>query len=200
MDVLVTSSFSLVTNFYRSTLDLAPQKREWFAYLFLWSITPMVFFTFAGNILWTYVLPGLPAFAILLTELLCLSFSNQKISKQIISIGLIIPFLFLFAFPIVVNVANKNSQKYIVNQYQSLCSKPNCQLIYLVDRPYSAEFYSFGQVKQVDIEQAIPMLEDENQDYFVTRSKKINFPESFTSKLEKILQYSGYTLFREHLT
>ena len=183
----------------RSFLNIVSQKREWFAYLFLWAITPMVFFTFAGNILWTYVLPGLPAFAILLTELMFLSFSKQKISKQMISIGLIIPLLFLFAFPIVINIANKNSQKYIVNQYQNLCSKPNCQLVYLFDVPYSAEFYSLGKVKQVEMKQAILLLEDKNQDYFVTRSKKINFSEPFISRLEKVKQYGGYTLFREHL-
>jgi 4-amino-4-deoxy-L-arabinose transferase-like glycosyltransferase len=183
--------------FNRSSLNVVSQKRELFAYLFLWAITPMVFFTFAGNILWTYVLPGLPAFAILLTELLLLSSSKQKMSKQMISIGLIIPLLFLFAFPIVINVANKNSQKYIVNEYQSLCSKPNCQLVYLFDVPYSAEFYSLGKVKQVELEQAILLLEDENQDYFVARSKKINFSETLMSRLEKVKQYGRYTLFRE---
>ena len=182
-----------------SSLNVVSQQREWFTYLSLWAITPMVFFTFAGNILWTYVLPGLPAFAILLTELLFLSFSkNQRISKQIISIGLIIPLLFLFALPIVINVAHKNSQKYIVNKYQSLCSKPNCKLVYLFDPPYSAEFYSLGKVKQLEIEQVIPLLEDENQDYFVARNKKLTkFPVTFISKLEKVKQYNEYTLFRE---
>ena len=33
----------------------------WRAYLWLWMLTPLVLFTFAGNILFTYALPGLPA-------------------------------------------------------------------------------------------------------------------------------------------
>jgi 4-amino-4-deoxy-L-arabinose transferase-like glycosyltransferase len=37
-------------------------------YLFCWALAPLVFFTLAGNILYTYVLPGLPAFAILLAR------------------------------------------------------------------------------------------------------------------------------------
>ncbi len=193
--ILLIKSF-----FNRSSLNLASLDREWVAYLFLWAITPMVFFTFAGNILWTYVLPGLPAFAILLTELLFLFLPNQKISRQIIYLGLIIPLLFLFTLPVIVNVANQNSHKYIVNQYQNLCSKSNCQLVYLFEIPYSAEFYSLGKVTQVDIEQAIPLLEDENQDYFVAKNKKIeNFPELFISRLENIKKYDGYTLFREYL-
>lgn len=38
--------------------------------LIAWSLTPLVFFTFSGNILWTYVLPSLPALAIILAKLL----------------------------------------------------------------------------------------------------------------------------------
>ena len=34
-------------------------------YLWVWALTSCVFFTFASNVIWTYVLPGLPAFAIL---------------------------------------------------------------------------------------------------------------------------------------
>ena len=37
-------------------------------YLVCWALTPLVFFTLAGNILYTYVLPGLPAFAVLLAR------------------------------------------------------------------------------------------------------------------------------------
>src|SRR4030095_10262775 len=41
---------------------------RWALYLVLWAVTPMVFFTPAGNILITYVLPGLPAFALLVGD------------------------------------------------------------------------------------------------------------------------------------
>ena len=37
------------------------------AYLWLWALATPVFFTFAGNILWTYLLPALPAWALLLS-------------------------------------------------------------------------------------------------------------------------------------
>ncbi len=37
-------------------------------YLVCWALTPLIFFTLSGNILYTYVLPGLPAFAILLAR------------------------------------------------------------------------------------------------------------------------------------
>lgn len=34
-------------------------------YLIAWSVAPMVFFSLSGNVIWTYVAPGLPAFALL---------------------------------------------------------------------------------------------------------------------------------------
>src|SRR5262249_47031617 len=41
----------------------------WQLYIVLWSGAPMLFFTLSGNVLTTYVLPGLPAFALLVAEL-----------------------------------------------------------------------------------------------------------------------------------
>lgn len=48
-------------------LPLPPAQRQWRLYLLLWGLTPCVFFTFAGNILATYVLPGLPALAVVVS-------------------------------------------------------------------------------------------------------------------------------------
>lgn len=49
----------------------APGRRlfsdPWRRYLLCWIVAPMLFFTFATNILWTYVITGLPALALLLT-------------------------------------------------------------------------------------------------------------------------------------
>ena len=39
--------------------------RVWQGYLLIWALTPLLFFTLARNIMLPYVLPGLPAAAIL---------------------------------------------------------------------------------------------------------------------------------------
>lgn len=39
----------------------------WGRYLLCWIVAPLLFFSFATNILWTYVITGLPALALLLT-------------------------------------------------------------------------------------------------------------------------------------
>lgn len=185
-----------------SSLAWPALDREWLAYLIVWAIAPMLFFTPSANILWTYVLPGLPAFALLLTELLLMFWQDKQINKYLISIGLFIPLLFFIALPLVMNVANKNSQKYIVNQYQQSCgeleTESDCQLFYVFNRPYSAEFYSGGKAKQVEMHEIAPLLEDNQRNYFVIRTDDIKeFPPEIASKLNPINEYSAYTLFIE---
>jgi 4-amino-4-deoxy-L-arabinose transferase-like glycosyltransferase len=43
-----------------------PGLSPWQSYLAWWMLAPLLFFTFSGNILWTYVISGMPAFALLL--------------------------------------------------------------------------------------------------------------------------------------
>ena len=54
---------------WRKSRQTAPQtdraEESWRLFLLLWGLTPFIFFTFAGNIIWTYVLPGIPALALL---------------------------------------------------------------------------------------------------------------------------------------
>ena len=48
----------------------SPAVRLWPRYLSLWAVMPVVFFTPARNIIWTYVLPALPACALIITALM----------------------------------------------------------------------------------------------------------------------------------
>jgi hypothetical protein len=49
----------------RDAEPLEPGDRMWYLYLACWALAPLVFFTAARNIIWTYVLPALPAMALL---------------------------------------------------------------------------------------------------------------------------------------
>ena len=177
---------------------LVTNNREWINYLLLWAITPMVIFTFASNILWTYVLPGLPAFALLMSELLLSWPSRDKKSMLLSSVGPIIPLMFLLAFPAVISIANQNSHKYIVNSYRESCDRSGCQLVYCFEMPYSAEFYSRGKAIEVDdIDRAIQLIEEKEATYFVVKTRKIDeLPEEFKAKVESVEDYNGITLFR----
>jgi 4-amino-4-deoxy-L-arabinose transferase-like glycosyltransferase len=45
-----------------------PELDPWRSYLAWWMLAPLLFFTFSGNVLWTYVISGLPAFALILSN------------------------------------------------------------------------------------------------------------------------------------
>ena len=45
-----------------------PSLNDWQSYLTWWMLAPLIFFTFSSNILWTYVISGLPAFALLMAS------------------------------------------------------------------------------------------------------------------------------------
>jgi 4-amino-4-deoxy-L-arabinose transferase-like glycosyltransferase len=53
---------------YREKRWAWPVLNDWQSYLAWWMLVPLLFFTFSGNILWTYVITGLPAFALLLAS------------------------------------------------------------------------------------------------------------------------------------
>jgi 4-amino-4-deoxy-L-arabinose transferase-like glycosyltransferase len=112
------------------------------AFLLLWALTPLVFFTFAGNILAAYVLPGLPAFALLMGNYL---FKRQR---QFAGLALLVPGVFVVAILTgAIERADYRSQRDLVNfQYGR---SPASDLRYFPRLPHSASFYSAGRAQAV---------------------------------------------------
>ena len=122
----------------------------WLAYLLCWTLMPVVFFTFARNILPTYVMPGLVGFALLVAEAV-----RQRRPR-----GPDYPFLLTslatpaFALLLVFFVwpqAGYKSQKELVLAYQGRLQADH-PLIYYKLRTYSAQFYSQGRARNLQSE------------------------------------------------
>lgn len=114
-----------------------------FTFLLFWLVSPMVLFTFAGNILPAYVLPGVPALALLITMLV----SNEELDKKWFQItASIIPVaLVITAVVLNLNVGDKRSEKSILAKADS-----EVATFYVGKRPFSGQFYSAGQAKLLD--------------------------------------------------
>lgn len=68
----------------------------------------------------------------------------------------------------------------------------------MFNRPYSAEFYSSGKAKKVEMHEIAAVLNNNNRNYFVIRTDAIKeFPPEIASKLNQVTQYSAYTLFSQ---
>ena len=188
-------------------LSFFNEADDWTIYLFLWAVSPMLFFTLSGNILWTYVLPGLPAFSLLLAQrwfpashphtketLDCCRWPDARSI-----VGLSTPIIFGLLILVWSMVPVKYSQKYLLSRY--LASRPNVasRLIYLFDRPYSAEFYSSGDtIKAITFAQINAFLGDSVQDFFaIKRSDLHGLLQKFNKKLIILGTYDDFILLEE---
>ena len=209
-------SFLFVARLLRSAVSRGLSRAlsfsdDWVAYLLLWSCWPMVFFTFAGNILWTYVLPGLPAFALLMAEMWVSSgdvpvgtIAESKQGKWMIPLaGLTSPLVFMLwlffaAFGL---ISTKKCQDRLIAQYEAVQTQMSSELIYLFKRPYSAEFYSRGLARNVmTLNEAEAFLGDRTQDFFAVKKSRFDkLPVPFRFRLENLGEYAGYLLLRERV-
>lgn len=147
-------------------------------FLLLWAITPMVFFTFAGNILPAYVLPGIPAFALLLGNYL------SKRSPLSSFGGLAIPATFAIAaiFGLFDAVAYRSQRDLVQDHFEQT---PTTALYFFGKTPYSANFYSGGKVQSLNSEAGLATFIASTGDGVVAIKDKYYF--KLTAKLKDCL-------------
>jgi 4-amino-4-deoxy-L-arabinose transferase-like glycosyltransferase len=122
--------------------------RQWNLYLLAWAAAPCLFFTLSGNILWTYVLPALPALAMLAAGWLAMDTRTRRIDALVL-VGVAVMALLVAAYFINEQLADSwKTAKTAVVQYQ-VRNKDNRPLLFIGDLPYSASFYSQGRAKAV---------------------------------------------------
>lgn len=180
---------------------------DWTAYLISWALSPMLFFTLAGNIMLTYVLTGVPAFAILAADIWARSTVSLEHSQYVSrsrgillpAMALVIPLIYLIGIITVgPGLVSKKSQKAIVMKYYSLKTDTKSKLEYEFRIPYSAEFYSQGEAEQSSPDQIEQYFHNGSQDFFVFHSTDLKgLPVATSEKLEQVWQYGNLTLLRE---
>ncbi|MDQ7015688.1 MAG: glycosyltransferase family 39 protein [Gammaproteobacteria bacterium] len=177
----------------------------WRSYFLLWSITPMLFFSMAGNVLLTYVITALPALVILLSDFWGASqeqSSKQRISSALILSLLIAPLIFSFFVASQQTLMRHDfSQIELLKTYNELSQNgKNGQLIALYQRQHSGEFYSQGQIPLLKEETKIALqLTQPNRDFYIIeeRDYQRRLNESQRVQLEKIEQYGLFYLLRK---
>jgi len=152
-------------------------KNSEISYFVMWSLFTMVFFSLAGNTLWTYILPSLPALAILLAIYLeKVNFDLRvKNVNLLYPLAMTVPFLLLVTnLVLIVKPDLLPTEKFMISYYQSV-SKPDAELYYMYERPFSAQYYSDDQ--------AILISNSERK-----RSKMVTFKAFEKRRLQKTKQ------------
>lgn len=185
---------------YRNLATVSDQQ----LFLLLFSVSPMVIFTFAGNILATYVLPGMPAFALLLADRLHQpreGKSTRRHKTKILVLSAFMPVVFTIALTTYMpEQASTKSSKDLVIRFQQLARSAPGDLIYMGKRTFSAQFYSSGQAREITNHQDIEkLLTDEQNHFFALHQRKLKrLPPELHRKLTTIDTFGHYVLLQSH--
>lgn len=180
----------------------------WRVYLLLWVLTPMLFFTFAGNVLWTYALPAIPAFALLTAQFLRPERGASALGedapmrpvvRSVLIAGASVPLLFSVGVAILHRSFEADgSHKALVLEFEMRRDDPAARLVYLGDRPHSAEFYTRGMALRIADSAMLPLAVDgPRRDFFAIREHDLAaMPASARERLESVGTYDDYRLLR----
>jgi 4-amino-4-deoxy-L-arabinose transferase-like glycosyltransferase len=134
----------------RDAVAGAAMRKAEASYLWAWALAPCLFFTFAGNILWTYVLPGLPALAILAGHWTATR-QHQGRVEGVMTLGIVVGCIALIGLLISAEVSGRfdeRSAKSLIGDYQ-VQGRPEQALYFLGRVPFSGSFYTHGKARTV---------------------------------------------------
>ena len=176
----------------------------WRNYLLCWGLAPCVFFTFSGNILWPYVLPGIPALSLLGSYYLVRN--DPKLVDRLLTTGLstvlAVSLVGIVVLPYTGQTERK-SERSLVQYYQSQpgsAASDGTQLVYLGQQPYSASFYSNGSIISVENESALLELLKQKDHLFIAIGNDSD-PAALPlikDRLRKVKSFGRYSLYTEN--
>ncbi|MDO9165173.1 MAG: glycosyltransferase family 39 protein [Rhodoferax sp.] len=181
----------------RAVLTTVPDDKPLWLYLALWSLAPAVFFTFAGNILWTYVLPALAPLA-LLGAIWLGRYPEPRRVNRLLAGGLMLISLLFAGFVGALNLPQAedwHTTRSLVARYDALKTRHG-DLVFYPERPYSAAFYSRGRaVEVVQPADLLARLTGQPAYLAVKTSAVTTLPEAVRSQLQFLARHGDYTLF-----
>ena len=175
-----------------------------FGYVLVWTLAPVLFFTAAGNVLPTYVLPGLPAFALLVGVFGPAARGETRTIDRAEKRALAACIIMMVVFVGVLvaghgKIDREFAQRMLVRSYEAQRTDPGQRLVYLGDEPVSAEFYSNGKAHRVSDAAALaPYLADAPADFFAMRDDDLSrLPPADRARLSPLAEYGKFRLLRE---
>ncbi|KNY09273.1 dolichyl-phosphate-mannose-protein mannosyltransferase [Achromobacter piechaudii] len=169
-------------------------------YLVLWAIAAPVFFTFSGNVLWTYVLPSLPALALLFSIYVRVFFAvgNAPVSRILIVAGVLVPIVAISIGVLSLTVPTTlTTEKQLVAVARSQMSEG--KKLYFVDsRPFSARFYSDGKAELIALGELEKLVLQKGESAIVAipKRKESSIGGSVRARLVEMYKSRRYTLYR----
>jgi 4-amino-4-deoxy-L-arabinose transferase-like glycosyltransferase len=165
-----TPVFGLWLIKYKIKATPVRDQSGWISYLMLFTLMPLVFFTFAGNIIYPYTFPMLAPFALLFTEF-------WKGSDLCLKNSLWLPFTALIAgicclIAVGFFIINPNqvakTQKPVIDAWRQQHPRPSSTLVYWGQAPdFSAQFYAQGAIVSANTLKALCQLKTNKTDVYL---------------------------------
>ncbi len=165
-------------------------------YLWSWALVPGAVFTLSGNILWTYVLPAMPALAMLAAMFLARA-PGGAAPERIVAAGVGVTTAAAIALVTAFNLGGwdeHRSMKSMVAEYRSL--NRGEPLVFFRKLPYSASFYSGGAAIVAPGPGDLEARLAERPAYVVLRSRhRARVPDALASRLQLVREADEYALY-----
>jgi hypothetical protein len=153
----------------------------------------LVFFTVARNVLWTYVLPAMPAFAILLGEHIDRWWLSKRSTSIAVATAWLVPVVGLVvAVLLTMRPTLLRTERDLVAFAQGLPHQEE-PLLYVDKRPFSARYYSHGQADLVSMADLPARLAQATTDIHLA------VPKEELAHVEALLGGSATQQFRSQL-
>jgi 4-amino-4-deoxy-L-arabinose transferase-like glycosyltransferase len=175
---------------------VAPDDRALNRYLWAWALVPCAVFTLSGNVLWTYVLPAIPALA-----MLAAMFLNRTPAKSAPERTVAAGVAFTAAATVAVVAAfnlggwdDHRSMKSLVAEYRS--NTHGEPLVFFRQVPYSASFYSGGVAELAREPADLQSRLARGPAYVVIRERhRARVPEALARELHLVRRVDEYALY-----
>ncbi len=180
-----------------------------FSFIVFWFLVPLAFFSISRNIMFTYTLPCLPPFAMILARVFLIEAETEHqdrlttVSSNLIGgLALVVPTVFLLsAYFVIPLLGESRSQKELASRFISLDFDQDANLVYTDRMPLSGDFYSEGRAFDIpdeDRETILSHLTDLNQDYFAIEVGDLDtFPFEGLELTTEVGRFGNYVLRRE---
>lgn len=171
----------------------------WRSYLLFWNLAPLVFFTLPRAPLITYVAMGLPAFALLLAQLLRDSGLERRAwvpaTAALLPVGALIG---LIAVRFDAVATRLPAQVELLALYERQRGSTDDDLYYIGEKPYSAQFYSQGRVKLAkDADEVRRIMLQGGVPFFAIAAKQYDtLPQDVRSSLDVVAERNATLLLR----
>jgi hypothetical protein len=173
-----------------------PDDRELNRYLWLWAIVPCAVFTLSSNVLWTYVLPAIPALAMLsamfLHRLPAAAAAGRTVAAGV-ALTAAVTALVVAAFN-AGGWGDHRSMKSLVAEYRSATrGEP---LVFFRHVPYSASFYSSGAAELAREPADLQARLAHGSAYVVVRARhRDQVPRDLAGGLRLVRKIDEYALY-----